>query len=71
MTFFNGHFSKCIFAEGRFPATPSFWKHPSKTNIPDFLFTHRDKNQIPVTKPGGEALEFQGGFEYIGIVYYF
>ena len=49
----------------------SFWKHPSKTNIPYFLFTNRDKSLIPVTKPGVEALEFQGGFEYIGIVYYF
>ena len=34
----------------------SFWKHPSKTDIPDSLFTNRDKNQIPVTKTGGEAL---------------
>ena len=40
-------------------------------NTPQKLFTNRDKSLIPVTKPGGEALKFQGGFEYIGIVYYF
>ena len=69
--FFYGHFPKCIFAEGRFPATPSFWKHPSKTNIPDLRSTNPDKSLIGKMKPGGEALEFQDGFEYVGFVYYF
>ena len=49
----------------------SFWKHPSKTTIAVFRSTNPDKNLIGKMKPGGEALEFQGGFEYIGIVYYF
>ena len=55
---FYGHFSKCILAEGRFPATSGFWQHPSKTNIPDFRSTNPDTSLIGKMKPGGEALEF-------------
>ena len=29
---FYGHFPKCIFAEGRFPATPSFWRSGKSGN---------------------------------------
>ena len=49
----------------------SFWKHPSKTNIPDIRSTNPDKSLIGKMKPGWEALEFQDGFEYVGFVYYF
>ncbi len=36
----------------------SFWKHPSKTNIPDIRSTNPDKSLIGKMKPGWEALEF-------------
>ena len=39
-----GHFSKLIFAEGRFPATPSFWRSEKSGKSRSSKVKNRKKN---------------------------